>query len=75
MQLQKWYAAHANSAHLLKKRRHLADQTGAGALHLTPVPIREEEVSQQRRVGERLDDAVHEAGVAKVDQPSQTWAG
>lgn len=39
------------------------------------MPVREEEVSQQRRVGERLDDAVHEAGIAKVDEPSQTWAG
>lgn len=39
------------------------------------MPIREEEVSQKRRVGERLDDAVHEACVSKVDEPSQTWEG
>jgi len=37
------------------------------------VPVGEEEVSQERRVRERLDDAVHEAGVAKVDQPPQTY--
>lgn len=39
------------------------------------MPVREEEVSQERRVGERLDDAVHEARVSKVDEPSQTWEG
>lgn len=39
------------------------------------MPVREEEVSQERRVGERLDDAVHEACVSEVDQPSQAWEG
>lgn len=71
---QKWCAAHVTSAHLLKQRGHLTDQTRAGALHLTPVPVGEEEVSQKRRVGEGLDDAVHEAGVSQVDQPPQPWA-
>lgn len=58
---------------LLKKRGHLAHQTRAGALHFTPVPVGEEEVPQERRVGESLDDAVHEARVSKVDQPPQTY--
>ena len=41
---------------------------------LVVVPVGEEEVSQKRRVGEGLDDAVHEAGVSQVDQPPQPWA-
>lgn len=55
---------------LLEKGRHLTDQAGAGALHLTAVPVGEEEISQQRGVCEGLDNAVHEAGVPQVDESS-----
>lgn len=56
--------------YLLEELRHLAHQAGV-ALHFTFVPVGQEEVSQQRRVCQRLHDAVHEAGVAQVDQTSQ----
>lgn len=55
--------------YLLKELGHLTHQTGVG-LHLTLVPVGQEEVAQQGGVGEGLDDAVHEARVAQVDQPS-----
>ena len=61
------------SPHLLEEGGHLADQAGAGALHLTAVPVRQEEVTQQGRVRERLHDAVHEACVPQVDEAAQTW--
>lgn len=61
------------SPHLLEEGGHLADQAGAGALHLTAVPVRQEEVAQQGRVCERLHDAVHEARVPQVDEATQTW--
>lgn len=59
--------------HLLEQGGHLADQAGAGALHLTAVPVGQEEVAQQGRVRERLHDAVHEARVPQVDEAAQTW--
>lgn len=61
------------SPHLLEEGGHLADQAGAGALHLTAVPVGQEEVAQQGRVCERLHDAVHEARVPQVDEAAQTW--
>ena len=57
--------------HLLEELGHLAHQAGV-ALHLALVSVGQEEVAQQRRVRERLDDAVHEARVAQVDETPQT---
>lgn len=56
--------------HLLEELGHLAHEARV-ALHLALVPVGQEEVAQQRRVRQRLDDAVHEAGVAQVDQTAQ----
>lgn len=58
--------------YLLEKLRHLAHQTGV-ALHLTLVPVRQEKVTEQGCVCQRLDDTVHKARVAQVDQTSQAW--
>lgn len=58
--------------YLLEELRHLAHQTGV-ALHLALVSVGQEKVPQQGRVCQRLDDTVHKAGVAQVDQPSQAW--
>lgn len=57
-------------SYLLEELRHLTHQTGV-ALHLAFVSVRQEEVTQQRRVCQRLNDAVHEARVAQVYQTSQ----
>lgn len=56
--------------HLLEELGHLAHEARV-ALHLALVTVGQEEVAQQRRVRQRLDDAVHEAGVAQVDQTAQ----
>lgn len=58
--------------YLLEELRHLTHQAGV-ALHFTFVSVRQEEVAQQRGVRQRLDDAVHEAGVPQVYQTSQAW--
>lgn len=58
---------------LLEELRHLADEARV-RLHLALVPVGQEEVAQQRRVRERLHDAVHEARVAEVDEAPQTCA-
>lgn len=57
--------------HLLEQLRHLAHQAGV-ALHLAFVSVGQEEVAQQWRVRQRLDDAVHEARVSQVYQTAQT---
>jgi len=41
--------------------------------HPTRVSVRQEVITQQWSVGQCLDNAVHEARVAKVDQASQTY--
>lgn len=58
--------------YLLEELRHLTHQAGV-ALHFTFVSVGQEEVAQQRGVRQRLDDAVHEAGVPQVYQTSQAW--
>lgn len=56
--------------YLLEELRHLTHQAGV-ALHFAFVSVGQEEVAQQRGVRQRLDDAVHEAGVPQVYQTSQ----
>ena len=58
--------------YLLEELRHLTHQAGI-ALHLAFVPVRQEEVTQQRSVRQCLDDAVHEACVAQVYQTAEAW--
>ena len=57
----------------MEKPSHFADETllRFGG-HFADVSIREEVVAQDRRVCQRLHDAVHEASVAQVDQTSQS---
>lgn len=56
--------------YLLEQLRHLAHQTGV-ALHLALVSVRQEKVTEQGCVCQRLDNTVHKARVAQVDQTSQ----
>ena len=65
--------ASAEIPHLLEETAHLADEAllRVGG-HVTVVLVGEEVVAQDGSVGQRLQDAVHEAGVAQVDQPAQT---
>ena len=65
---------HSDPSHLLEQLGHLTHQAGVG-LHLTLVSVGQEEVPEQGGVREGLDDAVHEARVAQVDQPSQPCGG
>lgn len=60
------------TGYLLEELRHLTHQAGV-ALHLAFVPVRQEEVTQQWGVRQRLNDAVHKARVAQVYQTTQAW--
>lgn len=62
-----YYRQGKRMTNLLKERRHFTDQTGAGALHFTFVPVGEEEISQQWSVGKCLDNTVHKTRVPKID--------
>ena len=59
--------------HLLEETAHFTDEAllRVGG-HVTVVLVGEEVVAQDGSVGQRLQDAVHEACVAQVDQPAQT---
>lgn len=57
---------------LLEQFRHLAHQTTLRRLDATVVPLGQEVVAQQRRVYERLHDAVHEAGGPEIQQSAQS---
>lgn len=72
--LNKFLKKKKGDSYLLEELRHLAHQTGV-ALHLAFVSVGQEEVTQQRGVCQRLDDAVHEARVAQVYQTSQALRG
>ena len=83
-----WSLAHGGG-HLLEEMSHFTDETlglrvddagrrgntaaVARQAHATDVTVGEEVVAQQRRVGQRLNNAVHEARIAEVDQPAQPY--
>ena len=65
-------------SHLTDKTLSLAISSAGGSdstrsVHSTDMSVRQEVVTQQWSVGQCLDDTVHEARVAQVDQPSQSY--